>query len=102
MPLGVLGDVNQQADHGRGKLLASHAARLAEGGRVERAHDRLGVIKGSLDERQQFVAADAGGVALRLQGRKLSGVQRLSLQIAMRRPVLPAMWRMWNPTEPKP
>jgi hypothetical protein len=77
MPLGVLGDVNKQADHGRGKVLASHAARLAEGGRVERAHDCLGVIKGSVDERQQFVAAGAGGVVLRLQGRKLHGVQWL-------------------------
>ena len=63
-PLGVLGDVNKQADQ-----------RIAEGGRVERAHSLSALSKAAP------ASASACGVELGLQGSRLAGVQRPSLQI---------------------
>lgn len=74
MPLGVFSDVKKQADHGRGKALATHTPRLAEGDGIERSYDCFCIIKGSIDKRQQLVAAQTGGFVLRLESRKLPGV----------------------------
>ena len=79
MPLGVFTDVKKKTNHGRGQLLASHTARLAEGNRVKRAHDCFCVIECGVDKRQQFFAPGAVSFVLRLEESQLAGVQRFSL-----------------------